>query len=209
MGGDSQIDTELRLLKAAIKNGHYIYYHLLSGEDLPIKTQDFIHVFLKEHSGKEFVCFQEPKFKFEERIRYYYFFQEKEGRKRNLYSVFRKTSIAIQKLIGIKRNKNIQFQKGANWFSITDDLARYVCSRSSWIFETFKNTIFCDEIFLQTIVHNSRFKKNLYHQNYDNDHAACVRLIDWKRGAPYVFTSNDYLESVSYTHLTLPTNSRV
>lgn len=36
--------------------------------------------------------------------------------------------------------------------------------------------------------------KNLYHQNYDNDHVACVRLIDWKRGAPYVFTSNDYLE---------------
>lgn len=37
-GGHSQITCELNLLKAAISN-HYQYYHLVSGVDLPLKTQ--------------------------------------------------------------------------------------------------------------------------------------------------------------------------
>ena len=38
-GSYSQIHSELVLLKAAVP-GHYSYYHLLSGTDLPIKSQD-------------------------------------------------------------------------------------------------------------------------------------------------------------------------
>lgn len=28
--------------------------------------------------------------------------------------------------------------------------------------------------------------------NCNNDHLACVRLIDWKRGNPYVFRKDDF-----------------
>ena len=45
-GGYSQIQCELDLLKAATKN-KYTYYHLLSGVDLPIKNQDYIHEFFE------------------------------------------------------------------------------------------------------------------------------------------------------------------
>lgn len=38
-----------------MKHGPYAYYHLLSGQDLPIKSQDYIHQFFEEHQGKEFV----------------------------------------------------------------------------------------------------------------------------------------------------------
>ena len=44
-GSYSQIRSELVLLRAAVP-GHYGYYHLLSGADLPIKSQDEIHAFL-------------------------------------------------------------------------------------------------------------------------------------------------------------------
>ena len=39
------------------ENGPYAYYHLLSGADLPIKSQDYIHEFFHKNSGKEFVGF--------------------------------------------------------------------------------------------------------------------------------------------------------
>lgn len=53
-GGKSQIEAELELLKAAIK-GNYDYYHLISGMDLPIKTQKEIHEFFENNKGKEFI----------------------------------------------------------------------------------------------------------------------------------------------------------
>ena len=44
----------MELLKAAIK-GNYDYYHLISGMDLPIKTQKEIHEFFENNKGKEFI----------------------------------------------------------------------------------------------------------------------------------------------------------
>ena len=37
-GGYSQIRSELILLEAAVGHGHYDYYHLISGQDLPIQS---------------------------------------------------------------------------------------------------------------------------------------------------------------------------
>lgn len=54
-GDLSQIKTELLLFEAAYNNGEYAYYHLLSGVDLPIKTQDYIHQFFNDNNGFEFV----------------------------------------------------------------------------------------------------------------------------------------------------------
>lgn len=51
----------------------------------------------------------------------------------------------MQKKLNIKRNENIEFQKGAQWFSITDGLARYVLSKDEWIKNVFKNGFCVDE----------------------------------------------------------------
>ena len=45
-GGYSLINAELLLLKASTSEENYQRYHLLSGADLPIKTQDEIINFL-------------------------------------------------------------------------------------------------------------------------------------------------------------------
>ena len=50
-GGYSQIESELHLFEAAAENS-YAYYHLLSGVDLPLKTQDEIHAFLMQMMEK-------------------------------------------------------------------------------------------------------------------------------------------------------------
>src|SRR5664280_1773851 len=45
-GDYSQIACELLLLKHAVAEG-YDYYHLLSGADLPVASQDHIHAFFE------------------------------------------------------------------------------------------------------------------------------------------------------------------
>ena len=41
---------------------------------------------------------------------------------------------------------------------------------------------------------NSDFRRNLYHEEFDNDIHAIMRLIDWGRGNPYVFRKKDFNE---------------
>ena len=183
-GGYSQISAELLLLKCATEQKKYLYYHLLSGQDLPIQKQCDIHAYFKARQGIEFVRFESNEFRHFDRVKYYYLFQEIMGHKKSL--VVRGIT-QIQKLLRIHRNKNILFQKGSNWFSITDDLARYVISKEKWIKKVFRYTICCDEVFLQTIIINSHFKKKLVKTDFDNDDHMFMRLIDWKRGNPYIF----------------------
>lgn len=54
-GNISQIKTELILFKTASSKKKYQYYHLISGVDLPIKSQDYIHHFFDRNNGREFI----------------------------------------------------------------------------------------------------------------------------------------------------------
>ena len=193
-----QISAELELLKLSVKTGNYMYYHLISGEDFPLKSQKEIYEFFQENKGKEFVGFDRKEFDerlYGNRVRYYHFVQLHWDRNRKMqFKMYRKLDQWfewIQKLIGIRRNKDIVFQKGPNWFSITNELANYVVEKEEWIHQTFKNTCFTDEVFLQTLVINSKFKNALYYKGYDDNYVSIVRLIDWNRGGPYVFRLED------------------
>jgi hypothetical protein len=53
-GDFSMVKCELLLLKAAVRK-EYQYYHLISGVDLPIKSNKEIHDFFDAHNGMEFV----------------------------------------------------------------------------------------------------------------------------------------------------------
>ena len=59
-GGYSIVKCELLLLEAAVKSDtDYVRYHLISGVDLPIKSQDYIHDFFEDNHG-EYIRF-DPK----------------------------------------------------------------------------------------------------------------------------------------------------
>ena len=178
------------LLRTATEIGRYNHYHLLSGQDLPIQTQKVIQDFFIENADKEFVGFDNEVFKYGDRVYYRYRFRELIGRNR-LLKKFEKMSIRIQKALKIKRNEEIKFQKGANWFSITDDLARYVLSKEDWVKQVFKYGYCVDEIFLQTIVANSDFMNRLYCNKADGSHKDTMRYIDWSSNRPHTFTRED------------------
>lgn len=189
-GGYSMVKCELRLLEQAIRKEH-AYYHLLSGVDLPLQSQDVIMKFFSKHEGREFINYDETaceKTDMLDRMRYYYFFQEYFGRnieKNKLIYKLHWWSLYWQKRFGIDRikRKNIIFGKGHQWFSITHDCAKYILARKKEIRKMFRYTICADEMFIQTIVANSDFRVCVS----SNIH----RLIDWKRGNPYTFTIED------------------
>ncbi len=56
-GDISMVEVEYTLLESAHQNGPYAYYHLLSGVDMPIKSQEYIHRFFDENGGRAFVSF--------------------------------------------------------------------------------------------------------------------------------------------------------
>ncbi|MGH2079306.1 beta-1,6-N-acetylglucosaminyltransferase [Aerococcus urinaeequi] len=197
-GGYSQIEAELILIEAAITaSNKYEYIHLLSGQDLPIKTQDYIHNFFRKNNGKEFVRFQDEKFQFNDRVRYYHSFQEILPRNSRILNKINSMYISTQKFIGIKRNKNINFQKGSNWFSITYELGSFIIENKNWIYNTFKHTYCADELFLQTIVYNTEFKNKLFEKKFNNSLHSIMRVIDWERGKPYTFGMEDLVELIN------------
>lgn len=196
--GYSQIQCELDLLKASVPI-NYAYYHLLSGVDLPIKTQDEIHAFFNSNQGKEFVCFA-PDMELN-RFHYYWPFCEKFTNLNAFERIITKWSRKFQSITHFRRNKRIVFRKGDNWFSITHDCAKYVTDSEKWIKRTFHHTRACDEVFLQTLLYNSPFYKNVFHPDMDDDRIAIMRYIDWTRGEPYVFRTSDYDDLLSSPYL--------
>lgn len=193
-GGYESIQAELELLKTATAIHAYDYYHLLSGEDMPLKSQEQIHRFFQANAGKEFVQFYSEVFELEGRVRFYHLFSKSFRSKNTILSIpkkaINKTGLFLQDRLGVYRNRDVQFQKGANWFSITNELARYVISQEDWIRKVFHHTMCCDEVFLQTLCLNSPFRQRLYHPAFDDSPYANMRLIMWRPEdcSPGVFT---------------------
>lgn len=191
-GGDSQVKCELNLLEQATQTNDYIYYHLISGVDLPIKSQNEIHTFFEKNKGKNYIKIDPAAMKSgygTERIKYYYFLQNLLGRKKGhiaglLWRV-NKIFLKLQKIFKINRLKKCskKIYKGTNWFSITGEMAKLVITERDFIKKYCYHSLCADEIFLQTIAMNSSLRDTVE----DED----LRCIDWKRGNPYIWKIED------------------
>ena len=194
-GCDTQIQCELILLEAATKEPH-AYYHLMSGVDFPLKSQTQIHRFFRERRGVEFVQFHATQVdkKVKNRVAKYHFFIKRRESKTVAERLADKILMLLQLPVDRTRHLGITVQKGANWFSITDDLAGYVLSQREFIRRVFRRSLCGDELFLQTLVYNSEFRDRVVEDNYCDNYRNIQYCIDWKRGEPYEFTEADYDE---------------
>ncbi|MCI8598555.1 MAG: beta-1,6-N-acetylglucosaminyltransferase [Lachnospiraceae bacterium] len=193
-GGYSQIACEMTLLKAAAPK-HYSFYHLLSGSDFPLKTQDEIHQFFEDHADTEFLDFDSPSVpaRVRERISLYHFFRESRCPMAEPVDTF---LTKLQRFLHVDRLKgsSLKLQKGANWFSITDAFVQYVLEREDWISRTFAHSVCADEMFLQTLAANSTFINAVYNLYGDDNSMSNLRYVDWEQGtenSPYIFQEKD------------------
>lgn len=201
-GDFSVVQCEMILFRVAVErqsdSNHYSYFHLISGVDLPIKSNSEIYDFFESNYPKEFIHFtnDEPLKEFESRVRYYHVLRKKRN---TINKLIAQVALKAQKLFGVNRLKgsNLVVQKGSQWVSITDKLAEYLASNEEFIEKTFNYSYCSDEVFLQTMFVNSEFKDNVYMKNQNNNQLAAARLIDWDRGNPYVFKSSDFDEIIN------------
>lgn len=198
-GTISQVKCELRLMQAASR-GKYSYYHLLSGTDFPLKSQDYIHDYLNNNDGEYISCKSNDEVNedFLYKIRFYYPFlrfvgkgvfegnnlKDRLGRKLGYWQL---RLCEIQQKYHVdrtKKYKDIVFYKGDNWFTITHDLVEFVLDNKKKIRKLFFITNGPDEFFIQTLAMNSSFADRV---RYDS-----LRKIDWERGTPYEYTLEDF-----------------
>ena len=198
-GGHSQITCELNLLKAAIPK-HYQYYHLISGVDLPLKTQDELHAFFDSGYPNNYIGFDEVANQagsFLPRINQYHIFQDIIGRNPGLFIAvlerLERYSLHLQRKLGICRKQYIQPYKGTQWFSITDALAQYILDHESLIKKQFYHSICADEIFLHSISMASPYRDYIVKNS--------LRAIDWNRGNPYTYRQEDVEELLQSSNL--------
>ena len=201
-GDISQVKVEYLLFETAHRNHHYDYYHLLSGVDLPLKSQDYIHRFFAENAGKEFVGYWNDASHIRDLdrkvSRYYFFLRYYKDRKHPLHgltSFCRNMALAVQKLFHLRRKADYEFKKGFQWLSITDAFCSYLIQQKPAVMKRFRHTLCPDEIFLHTVLWNSPFRKNIY--CHDDPQKGSMRLIDWQRGNPYVWQDSDFDELMS------------
>ncbi len=203
-GGYSQTACELLLLNAAVPR-HYTYYHLLSGSDFPLKTQDEIHRFFEAHAGREFLHFDAPKVppRLKERISLYHFFRESSH---PLAEPVDMLLTRLQRLLHVDRLKkeSATLQKGANWFSITHAFAEYILDHEDWIRRHFRHSVCADELLVQTLAASSPFMEQVFDPFGTGLSLGNLRYVDWERGSensPYTFQEEDAAFLKSLPHL--------
>ena len=193
-GDLSVVEAEYKLFEAASANGPYQYYHLLSGVDLPLKSQDYIHEFCDKNNGKEFIGYTLTSMTPEtiRKAQRWHLFPEDFKNNSAIKRILRATCTKFQEIFGIKRNKDVDIKKGSQWVSITDGLVKYVIENKSWTLKTFSHTFCPDEMFIQTLCWQSPFKSNIF--NTEDDAKGCMRAIGWRDGRLYDWSAADYEE---------------
>ena len=202
-GDFSQIECELTLFSEATQKNTYDYFHLISGVDVVIKSQDEIHKFFTHYKDLEFVGFANDTASaklLSRRSELYHFFTG-HGRSSfgKILQQFRRAVCVLQRAVGFKRKHMLEMKIGPNWVSITNDACKWIVSHSTpEILREFRYTSCGDELFVQTMLWNSPFRNRIYQfvKNTDTD-AGCMRFVDWKRGNPYVFQMKDFDEIVN------------
>lgn len=203
-GGYSQIQVECLLMEKAYEAGKYSYYHIISGNDLSLKSNREIHHFFEKNQGMEFIDFNDeaaahnPEIK--RRTRLYHFLQNYRRRYHfkalnTIFTFAERVLLVSQLALGVNRVKNLDWtiKYGSNWVSITNDLVETILKQKDKIKQVFSWTNCADELFVQTIAYNCGFKDKIYKPQAGED--ANLRCIDWKRGAngnPYTFRAIDY-----------------
>ena len=201
-GGYSLVQASMNLFKEASKY-ELDYYHLISGVDMPLKPWKDFNDFFEKNSGTQFVSYSPEQYQnsLQKRVKYYWIFQEKIGspkraiKQKDIWKIIllaiQRIFVEIQRILGIdrrKKNSDVRFRMGSEWVSLTKEFVDYIVSKELWIEKTFANTLCADEVFVETLLDNSKFSSRVMPNQ---------RLVDWNRGNPYVFHIDDLNELLS------------
>ncbi|EDM38224.1 hypothetical protein PBAL39_01377 [Pedobacter sp. BAL39] len=187
-GSYHQILATLELFNTSFKKD-YDYYMLISGLDLPVKSNIFIKNFMENNLTRSFVNSESlPKKAWAgqnggfDRIDYYFGLDFNTGvdiLKRKAFSFIQR----LQRKYGFRRKRfDIEFYGGWNWVNLNREAMQYLMNflkEKPAFLKSFKNTYCADEIWLQTVLLNGPLEivNNNYRYTSWEDHASHPKLL--------------------------------
>lgn len=182
-GDVSVVEAEFLLFEQAHRNAVYSYFHLISGVDMPLHPQNFIHAFFEKHIGKQFIGYSSGDLQahIARKVQLHHLFP-RYFRSDNTISgfimkVLRFFWLRLQLTTGFKRNIDINFKKGTQWVSLTYDFVTYILGQKESALRTYQNTFCADEIVVQTLCWNSSFRESIF--DVKNEAMGSQRMIQW------------------------------
>lgn len=196
-GNFSLIQAEFNLFKVASKY-HYDYYHLISGADLPLTSQNRIHNFFDQHPHHQFLTYSamiDPE-ELKLRIRPHLFRRSYRNQVLPL-RIYRKFEKKV--IFGLfsqdKRDQYLGF--ASNWVSLDDLFVQKLVASEDIIHRFFDKGYLVDELMVPTLLNlYPEFKETVYHATPVTDKPdelqGSLRYINWWDGKPYIWCVQDF-----------------
>lgn len=200
-GTVSEIECEMRLMEAALAKS-FDYCHLLSGQDLPIKPMNKIDEFFVKYEGWNFLEFNDkwydltlknqPMCSGSYKVNYYHpLVQNVNYRKKKIIKYTDHLIAHLQKWLRMRRH-TWDIYSGSQFFSVTEDFAKYVMEHGNQIRKAYSYTLASSEVFMQTTIMNSPFKDTVWSMKTEEGN---LRYIDWSQregSGPKTYTMEDW-----------------
>jgi hypothetical protein len=203
-GSVNLIKATLLLLREAFEKKHDRYV-LISGQDLPIKSNQEIKNYFKNNVNNyietykmpyEFGNFDSPM----SRVTKYWPIQNfrwKDGKNLKRKIIYKIKIYLLNISFNLKARKlDYTFYGGSQWFNLTndcvEDMLSYIETNPKFL-KRFQFTQFSDEIFFQTLANILNIKIN----------NASLRYIDWEKGPdrPRTLRMDDYQNIINSNNL--------
>ena len=177
-GGFSILKCEIFLLKEALTLCDADYFHLISGQDYPVRPLNCFLKFFEQKRGFDFIQYVHlPHPQWENntfaRFQYFYMYDFLHGNRKKVNQW-----VDFQKKHSIKRaipNKFDHIYGNSQWFSITYESAKllieYTNSHTSF-YRRMRMTFAPEEAYISTVLVNLKNKKYIFSNNF--------RFILWK-----------------------------
>lgn len=171
-GSINEVEYQMEMVRAALSVGtDFDFLITLSGMDYPIWSKQRISDFFEQSCGKEILCGNDLSWQ-DAPARIYREYRLLASRPWRNGSIKNKFRVAVRKIlsaIGVRKplefsigGKSYHLYKGAAWWAISSQLARYVLSEWDNNVELVRyfSTGFCPaETFVQTVAFNSEWKE--------------------------------------------------
>lgn len=196
-GSVDHLKAILYLAEEAIKDESIEYLHMITGQDFPVKTPEYMSDFLEKNKGFEFISVDKlPVKKWKngglDRVKYYSPYEIFNGRSYGRFPI--KILVFLQKIFGINRKLPTSLSElfgGIVYWTLTRDAVKYVLDYLEMhpeIMERFKYTFCSEEILFQSVLMTTgRFKDKI------QQHSLRFMVWEYRRGqSPPILDEQDY-----------------
>ena len=206
-GGFNHLQCMLYLAMEALKRSELQYFHLISGQDFPVKKLKDLKFFFENNKEKNYLSYHNlPFYNWSseggyDRLYYYRFYDFMNYKiEKQRYRI--RHIVNFQKNLNFKRSFPKKFPKlfgGSTWWSLNREAIDYVINYSSnnkRILSRFKYTFCPEEFYFPTVLLNSNLKVSIVNNNkrfiiWEEQHGSNPAILN-QSNFNSIITGNDF-----------------